>query len=39
MKMEHEIVAPRAGVVAQLRIAEGSQVETGAALAVIEEAS
>ena len=37
MKMEHEIVAPAAGVVTELRVAEGAQVETGAVLAVIED--
>jgi len=36
MKMEHEIVAPAAGTVAELRVAEGSQVQTGAILAVID---
>ena len=37
MKMEHEIIAPTAGVVAELRVAEGTQVEMGALLAVIED--
>jgi acetyl/propionyl-CoA carboxylase alpha subunit len=37
MKMELEIVAPTAGVVAHLGVAEGSQVEAGAILAVIKE--
>jgi biotin carboxyl carrier protein len=32
MKMENEIVAPRAGVVAALRVAPGSSVNTGDAL-------
>jgi len=36
MKMEHEIIAPTAGIVTELRVAEGAQVETGAVLAVIE---
>ena len=35
MKMEHEIVAPVAGVVRELRVAAGAQVEAGAILAVI----
>jgi propionyl-CoA carboxylase alpha chain len=39
MKMEHEIIAPTAGAIADLRIQEGSQVEAGAVLAVIEESS
>ena len=37
MKMEHEILAPAAGTVAELRVTEGAQVETGAVLVVIEE--
>jgi propionyl-CoA carboxylase alpha chain len=36
MKMEHEIVAPGPGVVAELRVSAGSQVETGEILAVID---
>ncbi len=36
MKMEHEIVAPVAGTVTELRVAAGAQVESGAILAVIE---
>jgi biotin carboxyl carrier protein len=36
MKMEHELTAPAAGVVTELRVAEGDQVESGMALAVIE---
>jgi propionyl-CoA carboxylase alpha chain len=36
MKMEHEIVAPAAGTVTELRVQPGTQVETGAILAVIE---
>jgi len=35
MKMEHEIVAPAAGPVVELRVSEGQQVETGTVLAVI----
>jgi propionyl-CoA carboxylase alpha chain len=35
MKMEHRIAAPAAGVVVELRAAEGHQVEAGAVLAVI----
>jgi propionyl-CoA carboxylase alpha chain len=36
MKMEHELTAPAAGIVTELRVAEGDQVESGMALAVIE---
>jgi acetyl/propionyl-CoA carboxylase alpha subunit len=36
MKMEHEIVSPTAGAVAELRVEEGEQVETGMVLAVID---
>ena len=36
MKMEHEIVAPAAGTVTELRVEAGTQVETGAILVVIE---
>jgi propionyl-CoA carboxylase alpha chain len=35
MKMEHEIVAPTAGPLVELRVTEGQQVETGTVLAVI----
>ena len=35
MKMENEIVAPKTGTVAQLLVAKGAVVETGATLAVI----
>ncbi len=37
MKMEHVVGAPGAGVVAELRVAPGTQVEVGAVLAVITE--
>jgi propionyl-CoA carboxylase alpha chain len=37
MKMEHEIVAPADGTVAELPVAEGEQVEAGALLVVIDE--
>jgi propionyl-CoA carboxylase alpha chain len=37
MKMEHQILAPAAGVVATLHAEVGSQVETGAVLAVVTE--
>jgi propionyl-CoA carboxylase alpha chain len=37
MKMEHQICAPAAGVVAALNVTPGRQVEAGAVLAVIEE--
>ena len=33
--MEHEIVAPAAGPLVELRVSEGQQVETGTVLAVI----
>jgi biotin carboxyl carrier protein len=36
MKMENELKAPRAGVVADVKVAEGQAVETGALLVVIE---
>jgi acyl-CoA carboxylase subunit alpha len=35
MKMEHHIAAPAAGVVAEVNVAQGQQVEAGAVLAVI----
>jgi propionyl-CoA carboxylase alpha chain len=35
MKMEHRIAAPAAGVVAELNVREGQQVEAGVVLAVI----
>ncbi|XVQ14446.1 acetyl/propionyl/methylcrotonyl-CoA carboxylase subunit alpha [Spirillospora sp. CA-255316] len=37
MKMEHRIAAPAAGIVAELNVAAGRQVEAGAVLAVIFE--
>ena len=36
MKMENELRAPRAGRVAEIKVAEGASVEAGAILAVIE---
>jgi biotin carboxyl carrier protein len=36
MKMEHEIVAPVDGTLAELRVQQGTQVEAGTVLAVIE---
>ena len=36
--MEHEIVAPVAGPLEELRVAEGDQVDAGTILAVIGEA-
>ena len=36
MKMENELRAPKAGVVAQVNVAEGASVEAGAVLVVIE---
>ena len=35
MKMENEIVAPKSGTIAQIAVAKGAVVETGAVLAVI----
>jgi len=35
MKMENEIVAPRAGTVAQVVVSKGSVVDTGAPLVVL----
>ena len=35
MKMDNEILAPKDGTVAQLAVAKGSTVDTGALLAVI----
>jgi propionyl-CoA carboxylase alpha chain len=37
MKMEHEIVSPTAGVVRELPVSEGTQVQAGAVLAVIDD--
>jgi propionyl-CoA carboxylase alpha chain len=37
MKMEHEIVAPATGTVAELHVSGGDQVDAGSVLAVIEE--
>ena len=36
MKMEHEIVAPVAGLVAELSVEQGEQVQAGAVLAIID---
>jgi propionyl-CoA carboxylase alpha chain len=38
MKMEHAIRAPAAGVVADLPVAVGAQVDSGSVLAVLEDA-
>ena len=35
MKMEHELTAPAAGTLDELRVAEGDQVESGAVIGVI----
>ena len=35
MKMENEVVSPKAGTVAQVVVAKGAVVETGSALVVI----
>jgi len=37
MKMEHTIAAPSAGVVTELPVSAGEQVEVGAVLAVVKE--
>ena len=37
MKMEHTIAAPADGVVGELRVEAGQQVEVGAVLAVVGE--
>ena len=37
MKMEHRITAPTAGVVTELRVEPGRQVDVGAVLAIVEE--
>jgi 3-methylcrotonyl-CoA carboxylase alpha subunit len=37
MKMEHALAAPRDGVVAEVLLAEGTQVESGAALVLLED--
>jgi biotin carboxyl carrier protein len=39
MKMEHPMRAPEDGVVAELRVAVGDQVENGALLLVVEPAA
>jgi biotin carboxyl carrier protein len=36
MKMENELRSPRAGAVKDVRVAEGTSVEAGAVLVVIE---
>jgi len=36
MKMEHEVTAPHAGVVSEVRIEVGQQVDAGAILVVIQ---
>jgi propionyl-CoA carboxylase alpha chain len=38
MKLEHRISAPTAGRVRQVLVAEGQEVDAGAAVAVLEEA-
>jgi propionyl-CoA carboxylase alpha chain len=38
MKMEHAVLAPAGGVLVELRVTTGSQVDAGDVLAVIEEA-
>jgi biotin carboxyl carrier protein len=36
MKTEHRVTAPHCGLVAELLVAEGQEVQAGAALAVLE---
>lgn len=36
MKMENELRAPKAGTVAQIKVAEGTSVEAGTVLVIIE---
>jgi propionyl-CoA carboxylase alpha chain len=36
MKMEHQIVAPAAGRLAEVRVAAGDQVQAGDVLAVVQ---
>jgi len=36
MKMEHQVVSPRAGVLREVRVAEGQQVDAGEVLAVLD---
>ena len=38
MKMEHEITAPAAGVLAELRVSQGTQVNAGDVLAIVADA-
>jgi biotin carboxyl carrier protein len=38
MKMEHEVVAPRAGVVSAVHVEPGQQVDAGAVLVTLDEA-
>jgi propionyl-CoA carboxylase alpha chain len=38
MKMEHRVLASGAGVVAELRVGQGQQVDAGDVLAVLEDA-
>jgi propionyl-CoA carboxylase alpha chain len=35
MKMEHQIAAPASGVLAELRVGPGAQVNTGDVLAIV----
>jgi propionyl-CoA carboxylase alpha chain len=37
MKMQHRIDAPSAGVITELAVAEGQQIDVGAVLAVVTE--
>jgi 3-methylcrotonyl-CoA carboxylase alpha subunit len=39
MKMEHALLAPFAGIVAELHVSEGAQVQVEAVLAMIVEGS
>jgi len=37
MKMEHRIIAPMAGTISELRVAEGDQVDNGELVVVLDE--
>jgi propionyl-CoA carboxylase alpha chain len=39
MKMEHTVAAPATGVVTEVRVQPGQQVDAGSVLAVVEEES
>jgi propionyl-CoA carboxylase alpha chain len=39
MKMEHEVSAPHPGVVVEVRVEEGQQVDAGTVLVVLDESA